>query len=202
MSLHTSLVAVRGNAKNALEHLLRQCSYSATAPPKHLTEWTHLDNELVGPEDKAVCLHGGWTTLVDPEFTVMLEDDRLAQLSAPRAAPVLTMICEGVSDTYGFALFKNGVKTRSLTVSAGKIVENTGQALTEENGLNPKDLDEKHLLEILQRLGYSYESLHKTTDITVHKLRFTGPHQSDELAKTVELLIQGPPVQMKRRKNR
>lgn len=202
MSLHISVVAVKGNGVEALETLMRQCRYRAVAPPKRIAAWTQLDEALVGPEDKALCRHNGWTTLVDPEFTVMLQDEHLAHLSKTQQTTVLAMICEGVSKTYGFAAFRNGIKIRSLTVSDGTVVETAGEPIPEENALEPESLDETQVLDLLKRLGYDYLALRDATDIAVYSLRFAGEQQADELAKTVELVVDGPPVQIKRRKDR
>jgi len=173
MSLHISAVSVEGDARASLESLFAKCVYKSSAPPESVPAWDHLHNALINPEDKGVVYHDTRTTIIDPELVMMFDEEPLKEISK-KFGSVLTMICEGISATYGFAVYRGGEKIRSLTVISGEIIHQFGESLPEEGDIDALSLSEEAVLDILSRLGFDYSSMEKGNQFEVYHLEFAG----------------------------
>src|SRR4029434_10273040 len=155
MSLHISAVSIQGNAKASLESFFGRCCYRLVSPPETIDGWGNLQVALRRPEDKGVAYHDSRTTIIDPELVIMLDEEPMKELSKQHGS-VVTMVCEGVSATYGFALYQHGDKIRSLTTVDGEIIEQSGEPFAEEAGTDPESLSEERVLELIAKLGFDY----------------------------------------------
>lgn len=173
MSLHISAVSVEGDARASLANLFAKCVYKPSAPPETVTAWDHLHAALVNPEDKGVVYHDTRTTIIDPELVMIFDEEPLKEISK-KFGSVLTMICEGISATYGFAVYQGGEKIRSLTVISGEVIHQFGESLPEEESVDAITLSEETVLEILAKLGFDYFDLEKGNEFEVHHLEFAG----------------------------
>jgi len=182
MSLHISIISIEGDARNSLDELFSKCEYASPTPPEVVEDWDALLSAFDSPEAKAAVFHESRTTIIDPELVMMHDDEVLTQMSSD-FGPVLSMICEGVSGTYGFSVFKNGEKMRSLLSVDGEIVDSYGAPLPEEGDASDDELSEGRVVEILQKLGFSYESLTKANEYILYHLEFAGEDEVEDQTK-------------------
>lgn len=169
MSLHLSVIAIRGDARTAMGEFFEDCDYALKVPPKTVFSQRALVEALRLAEARAVCFHNGWTTVIDPELVLMLEDDVLAGLSA-RFGTVLTMVCEASSGSYGFSCYHGGKQVRVLLVVDGETMDDTGAPLPEEKGTRYEKLFEDDIQRILAKLGYVYPVEEVPTGFVVYCL--------------------------------
>ena len=178
MSLHISIVSIEGDAQASLEQLFIDCDYKLNSPPVSVDTWDNLYKLLLEPEDKGTVYHKSRTTIIDPELVMMLDEEPMKKLSK-QFGSVLTMVCEGVSATYGFAVYREGEKIRSLTVVDGSVADEFGHPLPEEDGISASDLSEDTVLDILTKLGFDYTGLEQARGFNVYKLEFAEDVQSE-----------------------
>lgn len=159
MSLHTSVIAIRGNHVDDVAAVLERCDYRLLGPPTIYDNvddaWGDLTDE---PEDRtkvkklAYC-DGGWTFIVDDELVMMVQDDVWSHFSDHWQTRILGWICEGASGTYAIAVFDNGKKVRDALYVDGELRENNGSPLPEETGVDWSSPYEDDILGIADRMG-------------------------------------------------
>jgi hypothetical protein len=193
VSLHISAISIEGDAREAIEEVFARCGYSCPAPPETVDTWDALHAALVDAEQKAALYHDSRTTILDPELVMMFDEDPLRDLSKPFGF-VCAMVCEGVSATYGFSVFGGGEKVRSLIVTGGNPVDESGDPLPEEDDVSAASLSEDTVLEILARLGFDYVGLEKASGLKVYHLEFA----EDRAGKAGERSSQDTPFRDKK----
>ena len=190
MSLHISAISIAGDARDAISNLFEKCEYKFSTPPETVVNWEAFHAAFVRPEDKAVVHHNSRTAIIDPELVMMLDEDSMKELSN-QFGSILTMVCEGVSATYGFSVFRNGEKIRSLTATDGEIVDEFGDALPEEDGISANTISEDTILNLLSKLGFDYFGLEEANEFKVYHLESAG----DEAEGVPELPTPEAPTQ-------
>ena len=173
MSLHISAISIAGDARDTIFNLFEKCEYKCPTPPETVRGWDALHATLVRPEDKAVVHHNSQTVIIDPELVMMLDEGPMKELSK-QYGTVITMVCESVSATYGFSVYRRGEKIRSLTAMDGETVDEFGDALPEEEAISADFLSEDTILALLSKLGFDYFGLEKANEFKVYHLEFAG----------------------------
>jgi hypothetical protein len=159
MSLHISIISIEGDRVAAAAVIFTDCDYVPVGQAIQVHSEDELNEHL--EEDikdrtkvkKAVYYKDGWTHIVDTELVMMTKESVWCHRSREWAARVLTWICEGASGTYGFALYENGTKRRSVLVMDGEVHEDFGAPLPEEEGIAWSEAFEDEVLQVTERLG-------------------------------------------------
>ena len=141
---------------NSFEIVGQEMSYPRPDKPRNLVH-------------KAVAFINGWTVIIDPEMVMSLEKELCAELSKVLGAKVFTMICEGASGTYSFALTENGKQRVFLSIE-GEIHENEGTPIPEEEGVNLETLFQDDVLLIMEKLGVNYTNIETHSEFDVWEL--------------------------------
>jgi hypothetical protein len=129
-----SVVAIRGDHSGKAGDLLRLFGYEAEDGPIEVTGWDAAARHPGDHRCKAVDFDGEWTVIVDPELVLMTDEATCAEVSRSLGSQVCGLVCEGVSGTYGFNVFRDGSKVRGFCSTSGAVNEDEGAALPEEVG--------------------------------------------------------------------
>jgi hypothetical protein len=135
MALHISSIQFRGDHAANVIKLLEQLKYRVVGAPAE-TATADVATQLLGASTgnrnvvrKAIYQANGWTYLTDPELVVMSEEDALTEFARNHETTVFSWVCEGVSATYGFAIY-SPTKMREVLVVDGEVLSDAGKALS------------------------------------------------------------------------
>jgi hypothetical protein len=182
MSLHISVVAIRGDHIGSAGDLLRLFGCEAEDGPIEVTGWDAAARHLGDHSCKAVYFDGEWTVIVDPELVLMTDEATCAEVSRRLGSQVCGLVCEGVSGTYGFNIFRDGSKVRGFCSTNGIITEDEGASLPEEAEFERSRASETRVIETLARIGFDYWGLERADRVFVYCPGRPGPRA----ASTVE----------------
>jgi hypothetical protein len=164
MGLHTSFVLIEGDHRKAVERLLSDFGYEFAVVPrsvasfgaatKVLHQW-HVSPTVV---KKAVGLVRGWTSLYDPELQIACDPEALRRLARHAHARVFSMVSDGSTGTYGFALVQ-GPATRAWFTTASGTSLDVGEPLREEVGLDKEHPCEEELVGVMERIAFPYSAI-------------------------------------------
>jgi hypothetical protein len=169
MSLHISAIAIQGDHLNRAGELLGIFGFAAAAEPVEVAGWEEASKALADHNCKAVCSADGWTVIVDPELALMLDERACAEISRRLGTPVCGLVCEGVSGTYGFTLFREGSKVRGFCSTDGVVSEDVGESLAEEAGFDRSRASECGVIGVVARIGFDYWSLEGTGRVLIYR---------------------------------
>jgi hypothetical protein len=178
MSLHTSLVMVKADARGEMNEVFEAFGYRAIDAAK-AHSWDAAieamrDREKGEPETvtkKPAVFDHGWTVILDDEMVMFSDEEACSAVARRFDAPVFGMCCEGISATYAFTFFNPDLQ-RSLILGDGEVSDDRGAPLPEESGIDPAELFETDVLDIMQRLGFPFEALEDATAVDVWKVAF------------------------------
>jgi hypothetical protein len=168
MSLHASLLMIKGDHLNRIEEILTTFNYRLTGTVEHIDSWSKALDAMTYPRPgksrdivyKVGFVHNGWTVILDPEMVVLANEDACAQTSQTLGSPVFGMVCEGTSNSYGYS-FYDGKLVRAFWVGDGDIFDNRGDELLQEDGIDLDDVSEDSVLKVMDRLGVNYADFEK-----------------------------------------
>jgi hypothetical protein len=175
MSLHISVVAIQGDHVGEAGDLLRLFGCGAEDGPIEVTGWDAAARHLGDHSCKAVYFDGKWTVIVDPELVLMTDEAACAEVSRRLGSQVCGLVCEGVSGTYGFNVFRGGSKVRGFCSTNGVITEDEGAALPEEAEFEHSRASETSVIETLARIGFDYWNLERADRVLVYCPGRPGP---------------------------
>jgi hypothetical protein len=162
MSMHISVVSIRGDHHDEIADVFRKCEYviedsfsvaTGDAASREL-DW-HPDRNHVA---KLAYVSDGWTFIVDPEL-VLMSNDVWLEYSQKWNTRVIGWVCEGASGSYGLTVFDSGSKRREVCKCDGEVAVNEGKPLPEESGIDWSEAWEDDVLEIAKRFGAEYDFL-------------------------------------------
>jgi hypothetical protein len=160
MTLHISVISIQGDARQALgEHFIDR-GYRIIPQLEYVSTLDELTNYLLYDEDKAITYTNGRTNIIDHEMVLLVKEE-MWKLFSIQFGSVITMICEGVSGSYGYWIYRNGERVRNVLVVDTKIVEQFGESLPEESGIDFTSLYEVNMFQILTKLGFNFYDLDK-----------------------------------------
>jgi hypothetical protein len=194
MSLHISVVAIQGDHIGRTKELLGLFGFGFETGPIEVTSLEESSRYLDNHGCKAVYYQQGWTAIVDPELVFMIDEGACAEISRRLGSQVCGFVCEGVSGTYGFNLFRDGEKVRGFCSTNGKITEDNGQPIAEESGLDRNLATEVGLIELVARIGFNYWDIEKVDRFIVY-----GADQADSVAD-LRMRLQGGEGKKEKRK--
>lgn len=176
MSLHSSFVLIKADVRPEIREVFEAFGYKPVGTEK-AHSWDAATEAAEYPREgkaknvvhKPVVFAGGWTTILDNEMVMFVEEDACSALARRFEVPVFAITCEGISGTYAFSLFNPELR-RAYMVVQGEVTDDRGAPLPEEAGIDLADLFEDDVLEIMHRLGLSYEDLERAVDIDVWEL--------------------------------
>mgnify|MGYP001545905326 CR=1 FL=1 len=174
MSLHLSILAIEGDHLAEFPRLWQRFDFEPRGDAREGVDWETVNRADDAPEDKAVCVVGGWTVVLDPEMVLMTETEACAALSAELKARVVGVVAEGVSASYGYHVFADGQQVRGFLRVDGELVDDHGAPLPEEAGIALQDVGESEVFDLLGRFGVDYDALEGETDFVLWPLTFTG----------------------------
>lgn len=162
MSMHISVVSIRGDRLDEIADVLRKCEYvvedtfrvSTFDAASRELEWGPDSNHVA----KVAYVADGWTFIIDPEL-VLMSDDVWLEYSRKWNTRVIGWVCEGASSSYGLTVFDSGTKRREVFCSDGEIAVNDGEPLPEESDIDWIKAWESEVLEIAERFGAKYDPL-------------------------------------------
>jgi len=126
---------------------------------------------------KAIAPCPGWTVVYDPEKTMVYDSKSCQEFSRKHSSGVVGMICEGPSQTYGFAVYENGEKIREFLSVGGAVKTNFGKELSPEIGLNLSDktmIDDEIFDIFLGVTGVDLYTLLENGEFSIKELEKTG----------------------------
>jgi|GEM_PF-4258705 len=162
MSLHISVVAIEGDHLEEIADILLSLDYiiedsftvqTGEEAAKQLSWRPDADHVA-----KVAYTDCGWTYIVDPELTVMLEETWIERTQQWNNR-VFAWICEGVSGSYGIMLYERGVLKRDICVVESEVHEGCGPAIPEEINLDWTEAFEDDIMKIARRIGADYDYL-------------------------------------------
>jgi hypothetical protein len=176
MSLSASVVAVKADARDSIREVLEMFA-QRPLEMRPVPGWEAALEAMRYPRDdsprttvhKAVTLCGGWTVVMDPEMLMAVDADACARLSERFRAPVFAMICQGTSGTYAFSWYNAGQRRR-FWLSDGEVMEDDGDPIPEEAGIDLRSLFEDGVLLIMERAGLRYADLESASSFEVWAL--------------------------------
>jgi hypothetical protein len=177
LSLHMSLLMVRGDHTANLRGIFSHFDYGWTEPVQRVAAWDAALEEIRYPRPdrpptlvrKAVAHVTGWTVVLDPELIMFAEDVACTALASELGTAVFGAVCEGTSGSYGFSFF-NPDRQRAYMVSDSEVQEDSGQPLQAETGINLAELFEDDVLEITKRMGMDYMALERHKEFFIVEL--------------------------------
>ena len=177
MSLHMSLLMVKGDFSNDLRALFQDFDYTWTGNIERHTSFDAAVHATRYPRPdrprnvvhKAVVVESGWTVVLDPELLMWDETEPCSATARRLNTSVFGALCEGTSGNYGFSYYDTDKCRRFLLVD-GKVQTNEGQPITAEQGFALERLFEDDVVNIMQRVGVSYESLQRRNEFFVVEL--------------------------------
>jgi hypothetical protein len=168
MSLHISVVAIRGDHISKAGELLRLFGYGAEDGPIEVTGWDAAARHLGDHSCKAVYFDGEWTVIVDPELVLMTDEATCAEVSRRLGSQMCGLVCEGVSGTYGFNVFRDGRKVRGFCSTNGVITEDEGASLPEETEFEHSRTSESGVIATLARIGFDYWGVERADRVLIY----------------------------------
>jgi hypothetical protein len=175
MSLHCSVICIRGSHLSKIEGLLAKLDYRLAGSPVLLSSAARATAALSEPADnesivrKAAYEASGWTYLLDPEMVLVLENERLSTFARDHSTTILVWVCEGISGTYGFRMFAPELR-REILSAGGLIESDIGDRLAEENGIEWASATEDDVLTVAKRLGAPYDYLSVDREYSIYTL--------------------------------
>lgn len=162
MSMHISVVSIKGDRLNEVADVLRQCryaienSFTVMSGEQALLEldWNPDRNRVA----KVAFVVDDWTFIVDPEL-VLMSDDVWLKYSYNWRTRIVAWLCEGASGSYGLSVFESGSKRREVFSVEGEVLVDRGAPLPEELNMKWSEVSEDDVLEIAKRLGADFEFL-------------------------------------------
>jgi len=154
--MHISVVSIEGDHLNDIADVLKRCEYvvedsftvqTGDEAAKEL-DWSPNPDRVA----KVAYSDNGWTTIIDPELTLMTEDVWV-EYSKEWNNRVFGWVCEGASGTYGLVVFDTGRKRRDVMAVAGDIAVNDGEPLPEESGTDWEQACEDEVLDLAEQIG-------------------------------------------------
>jgi hypothetical protein len=194
MSLHISVVAIQGDHIGRAEELLGLFGSGPETGPIEVTSLEEASRYIDTHGCKAVYCHLGLTAIVDPELVFMMDEGTCAEISRRLGSQVCGFVCEGVSGTYGFNLFRDGEKVRGFCSTNGKITEDMGQPIAEEIGFDRSLATEVSLIELVARIGFNFWDIEEVDRFIVY-----GAGRADSAAD-LRISLQGGEGKKEKRK--
>lgn len=191
MSLHASLLMIKGDHLDRAEQIFTAFDYRPTGTVEHLDNWLGvlqaIDRPRGGaPRDivhKAVFVHNGWTVILDPEMVMFANDAICTQMSRALGGLIFGMLCEGTSGSYCYSLY-DGELVRAFWSFGGEISKDRGDRLPEEDGIDLEHVFEDDVLKVMERLGVDYVGFEDLRVFQVFEL--DESHMSGHRASHVE----------------
>lgn len=155
--------------------LLSRLDYRVVGSPVSCGTSQELNSALDAPTHdrdvvrKAAYESNGWTYLFDPEMVVMMNDQELSDFAGENATDIFAWVCEGVSASYGFRVFKPEL-CRDLLAVDGSVATDVGAPLREEQGIEWGRADEADVLALAARLGAPYDYFSADRSYVVYTL--------------------------------
>ena len=182
MSLNTSLLMIKGDHLGQIEEIFRIFDYRSTGTVEHFEDWEDALEAAQDPRPgksreivhKPVFVHNGWTVILDLEGVLWVNEDGCANVSQMLGSSVFAMCCAGITCTYAYSLY-DGKRIRAFWCDAeGGIIENPGDRLPEEDGLDLAEVGEEEVLKIMARLGVDYFGFDDLQAVQVHELTYSS----------------------------
>jgi hypothetical protein len=164
MSLHTSFVLIEGDHRREIERLLAEFGYDYALVPRAAPSFAAASKTLFQWQvsatvvKKAVGCVRGWTVLCDPERHLAAEPWALKKLARITRSRVFSMVCDGTSGAFGFALVR-GPSTRAWFSGAGGELHEEGEALPEESGFPHDHPCEEEIARLMERVAFPIGAL-------------------------------------------
>jgi hypothetical protein len=176
VSLSASLLLVRADARDTMRdvfELFKQKPLGMQPVPSwqaalEAIRYPRADSPRTTVH-KAVAVCRDWTVVLDPELLMAADADACARLSERFRAPVFAMICQGTSGTYAFS-WHDADRRRRFWVSDGEVIEDDGDPIPEEDGINLAGLFEDDVLLIMERVGLRYTELESASGFDIWAL--------------------------------
>jgi hypothetical protein len=179
-----------------MTELLSRLDYRVVGSPDSFATPRTLAAVLDGPAQdrgivkKAAYESNGWTYLFDPEMVVMMHDTELANFATENATDIFAWVCEGVSASYGFRVFKPAL-SRDLLVVDGSVETDVGTRMPEEHGLDWSQADDADILALASRLGAPFDYLETDRSYVVYTLDESHMHVPVEERSSVPADLSG-----------
>jgi hypothetical protein len=168
MSLHISVIAIQGDHIDRAGELLGVFGFAATAEPAEVAGWEAASKALDDHNCKAACSADGWTVIIDPDLVLMLDERACADISRRLGTQLCGLVCEGVSGTYGFILFRGGTTVRRFCSTNGVVADDAGEPLPAESDFDKSRATESGVIDVLGRLGFDYWSLERADRVLIY----------------------------------
>ena len=181
VSLHIGAVLLEENHLLRLSEIYKEFQFAADDSMKTFTDLKAVAEAIergASTRDDtlgAACFTNGWTFLLDTDLTLSADDEVCSRLSALLDCRIFTMVCEGVSNTYGWSLYSGGRKSRGFLSEDGVVKENFGEPLSAEAGIDLTDVFEDEVLAVMKATAVDFGDFWETSQILVGELTFVGP---------------------------
>jgi hypothetical protein len=162
-----SIIAIEGNHSNERSLIFKFLGYAEFKKDQAFSSLdscaAFLHENYFDYANKNIALRGfweynGWTIILDPEMVDMAEDTALTMISGKLNSQVLTFLIEKTSGSYAFVKYSPS-KIRSYFSADGKITENLGPPLGEENGFNfSQYISGDDILKLAGKFGIEFEA--------------------------------------------
>jgi hypothetical protein len=169
MSWHTSAVLIgidrASNIVGFLEELgFPGAQYLDSVSFDEATAVADFDGSLA----LAVATIDGWTSIWGPFLTA--DQDALLRIS--KEGPILTLVLEGTTGTYGFEYYRGGSRVRERMEQEGEIHSEEGEPLAEElEVFRNSDDGERRILYLMEKLTIPFDRL-SSVKYDVYQLPF------------------------------
>ncbi|MCB0429948.1 MAG: hypothetical protein H6585_06825 [Flavobacteriales bacterium] len=188
MGLSNSIIALKGNHLNKISQIFETLGYVDNNRNKEYDKWeeaeTFLFDNYFDLANQSIAIRGiwvdnNWTSICDPEMVDAMEDDKISQLSGDLDAIILTFMVQSTSGLFWFAKYDK-TKQRHFFAVDGRIIENMGDPLTEEQGLNINErICGDDIIKLADRLGVDFEAPHTQTTFIVKELGYGDQVQQE-----------------------
>lgn len=190
MEFSIGIIAIKGDHLDKVEKIFNAFDYVDKGDDKTFKTWSeagqYLFDKYFEHSNRDIALRGiwldnTWTIICDPEMADMTEDSKVEELSKLTHSDIWTFMIQTSSGSFSFARF-NPRKMRYFFTINGEIVENEGQPLPEEKGLNINDsIQAIDLISLGKTLGFSIEP-NEAGNFTVKHLPY-GEQMKQQLAE-------------------
>lgn len=175
MSANHSLVLFEGDVRADLSAIFECFDLSIAGEPETaqgLAEiWEYTNWPRKGRPrhvvHKAILYNGLWTAVLDREMTMILDEEKCETCAKKFGIKIFGYMIESVSGTCALYLYCP-YKIRGLNIQNFEVLEDFGNPLPQESGLQPEDMLEDGAMRVSRRLGFS-DSLfaHPTSKVQV-----------------------------------
>ncbi len=184
MSLNTSLLMIRGDHLQQVPAVFEIFKYRLTGKTREVDDWSDAlaaANARSGTSReiayKVAFFHSGWTVILDVDCVMWTNNGACTDVSRRLGSRVFAMCCSGVSSMYAYCVFE-GDRTRTFWWGPEGIIDDRGDRLPEEEGIDFDQSGEEAVLEVMQRFGVNYLDFDSVDAFRVFEI-----DESDMLAK-------------------